>query len=277
MTQRFAVNGVELAWNEQGEGPGPTLVLCHGFTGSSLDFSLQVEALAEGRRVVTVDQRGHGESTKTGDLSTYNIEQLADDLIAFLEAVGRGPVDLLGHSMGGRVVLSVVLARPDLVNSLILMDTSAWSFIPPDEGVRQLVFDFMTNFDPARGMAPTMTLGSPEEKMIEAITPEVWRKEKEISFAGTDPYAFKALGTELLAEGVLSVRDRLPEIVCPTTVLVGSEDHPLVDQAPELAAELAHGHLSVIEGAYHSPQLTHADEWRDAIATHLAHSHGSIS
>ena len=62
---------------------------------------------------------------------------------------------------------------------------------------------------------------------------------------------------------------RLPSIACPTTVIVGEHDHPLVDQAPELAAEVADGRLTVIEGAYHSPQLTHPSEWRAAVEAHL--------
>ena len=48
-----------------------------------------------------LDQRGHGHSTKTGTLEGYSVDQLSRDLAAFLEAVGGGPVDLLGHSMGG--------------------------------------------------------------------------------------------------------------------------------------------------------------------------------
>jgi pimeloyl-ACP methyl ester carboxylesterase len=51
---------------------------------------------------------------------------------------------------------------------------------------------------------------------------------------------------------------------------VGEHDHPLVDQAPDLAAAVAEGRLTVIPGAYHSPQLTHADEWRAAVEAHLA-------
>src|ERR1700685_1094425 len=122
----FHVHGVDLAWSERGSAPAgtPTLVLCHGYTGSALDFSLVVDALAADRRVVTLDQRGHGYSTKTGHLEGYTIEQLAADLAAFLGTVGEGPVDLLGHSMGGRVVMGAVLAHPELVRSLILMDTS---------------------------------------------------------------------------------------------------------------------------------------------------------
>ena len=149
-SRTLPVNGVDLAWSEHGTG-GTTLVLCHGFTGSSYDFALEVDALATRRRVVTLDQRGHGHSTKTGTLAGYTIQQLASDLAGFLDAVGGGPVDLLGHSMGGRVAVTLVLERPELVRSLILMDTSAWSFVPDDEGVRELVRAFFDGFDPSAG------------------------------------------------------------------------------------------------------------------------------
>ncbi len=267
---RLRVNDVELHWGTWGAADGPALVLCHGYTGSSHDFSLQVDALSQARRVVTLDQRGHGHSTKTGDASTYTVDQLVTDLVAFIELVAEGPVDLLGHSMGGRVSLGVVLARPDLVRSLILMDTSAWSFSPPDEGVRALITQFMTEFDPALGMPGPLDLGGPEVALIEAATSAAWRAEKDAIFSGMDPYAFKALGTAILVEGVASVRAQLPSITCPTTVMAGANDHPLVDQAPDLAAEVARGRVTVIAGAYHSPQLTHPQEWRDAVESHLA-------
>ncbi len=67
-----------------------------------------------------------------------------------------------------------------------------------------------------------------------------------------------------------SLRAELPSVACPTTVIVGEHDHPLVDQAAELASLVADGRLSVIAGAYHSPQLTHPDDWRAAVEAHLA-------
>jgi pimeloyl-ACP methyl ester carboxylesterase len=273
--QTLHVNGVDLAWSERGSSPGgtPTFVLCHGFTGSALDFALEVDALADDRRVVTLDQRGHGHSTKTGHLDGYTVEQLAGDLTAFLEAVGPGPVDLLGHSMGGRVVMGVTLARPDLVRSLILMDTSAWSFLPPDEDIRAMVHGFINRFDPAGGMPASLSMGGPEDVLIEARTPAEWRKEKDAIFAGMDAYAVKSLGTELMGDAADedgSLRENLPAIACPTTVIAGEHDRPMVDQAPALAAEVADGRLTVIPGAYHSPQLTHAPEWRAAVQAHLA-------
>ena len=86
-SEMFHVNGVDLAWSERGISPPgvPTLVLCHGYTGSALDFSLVADALAVDRRVVTLDQRGHGHSTKTGHLEGYTIEQLSADLAALLQ------------------------------------------------------------------------------------------------------------------------------------------------------------------------------------------------
>lgn len=269
-SRTLAVNGVDLAWSEQGSGE-PTLVLCHGFTGSSHDFALEVGALATKRRVVTLDQRGHGHSTKTGTLQGYSIQQLASDLAGFVEAAGGGPVDLLGHSMGGRVAVTMVLDRPDLVRSLILMDTSAWSFVPDDEAIREMVRDFFDGLDPSVGLPEDWGLRGPEDDLIAAAVPEAWLQEKDVIQAGTDPYAIKALGTEILGhdEGPGSLRPRLAEIACPTTVIAGEHDHPMVDQAPELASEVANGRATVIAGAYHSPQLTHPDQWRAAVEAHL--------
>jgi 3-oxoadipate enol-lactonase len=270
-SKRFAVNGVELAWDQWGDDTsGPPLVLCHGFSGSSLDFALQIDALAEDRRVVVLDHRGHGLSTKTHDPATYSVEQLTGDFAAFLNTVADTSVDLLGHSMGGRIALGVVLQRPDLVRSLILMDTSAWSFQPDDRKLWKMMRNFIDNFDPAGGLPDPSLLRQPEDALIDATTPDAWRARKLEVQSGFDPYAFKAIGTELFTSEGLSVRDRLSEITCPVTVLAGEKDHPLVDQGPELAAEVAHGRLVVIRGAYHSPQLTHPDEWRTAVGEHLA-------
>jgi pimeloyl-ACP methyl ester carboxylesterase len=272
----FGVNGVELAWSERGDGGAgtPTLVLVHGFTGSSHDFALVVDTLAAGRRVVLLDQRGHGHSTKTGSLDGYTVDQLVADFVAFLEVVGGGPVDLLGHSMGGRVAMGAALRRPDLVGSLVLMDTSAWSFVPPDEGIRAQVRAWIEAFDPSRGMPASINMGGPEEGLIEERAPAAWQEEKDAIFSGMDPYALKAFGMALMADvadgSERSLRPQLPSIACPATILAGEHDHPLVDQAPELAGLVADGHLAVIPGAYHSPQLTHRDEWTAAVHAHLA-------
>lgn len=269
LTREFDNDGATLRWDRWGADGGTPFLLCHGFSGSSHDFAEHIEALAVARPVVSIDHRGHGRSQKVGTTEAYAIDQLTADLIAFVDSEIGGPVHLLGHSMGGSIALRFTLARPDLVKSLILMDTSGWSFVPPDSPVAEMMNSFITAFDPARGLPDLTAMAGPEEALINAaMTPE-WLAVKQERAAAFDPYAFKALGAELFAGGTQWIRERLGEIACPVSVIVGEHDHPFVDQGAELAAEANGGQLTVVAGAYHSPQLTHAAEWAAAVEAHL--------
>jgi pimeloyl-ACP methyl ester carboxylesterase len=157
------------------------------------------------------------------------------------------------------------------VRSLILMDTSAWSFDPDDEERSPLMRAFIGDFDPTGGLPDLTALPNPEDELIAAATPAEWQARKLVLSASFDAYAFKAIGTELLLNSdTMSVRHRLAEITCPVTVIVGELDEPFVSQADDLATEVADGKVIVVPGAYHSPQLTHPDAWLAAVATHLS-------
>lgn len=271
LRRRVPVNDVELAWDEWGDGPGTPLLLVHGYTGSAHDFALQVEGLSERRRVIALDLRGHGGSSKPGRLDAYSLVQMRADVEAFIDTVVQQPVDLLGHSMGGYLMAWLTVERPDLVRSLILMDTSGWAFGRPEETAPFTAF--LTAFDPAASAMPASPPG-PETALVEAATSPEWRSVKASADTAVDPCAFKALGLELIGGNVPSVKPHLAAVTIPVTVIVGSEDHPFVDQAGELAGAFPHADLDVIDGAYHSPQLTHPGEWRAAVETHLARAEG---
>jgi pimeloyl-ACP methyl ester carboxylesterase len=249
-------------------GSGHTVGACHGFSGSAHDFALHTDALSIDRPVIVLDHRGHGRSTKTHAIATYSIDRLVADLVALLDAEAGGRVDLLGHSMGGAIALRATLNRPDLVRSLILMDTSAWSFRSEDAKLSAMVTDFFATFDPEQGLPDVGDLNPDEDALIAARTPAAWQERKEALSGAFDPYALKALGEQLFSD-TMSVRDRLGDITCPVTVIAGAQDHPYAGQAPYLAAEVADGQAVIIHGAYHSPQLTHAEEWRAAVLGHL--------
>ena len=172
LREHFDVDGIELAWDRWGPDAGTPLVFCHGYSGSADDFALSIPTFAEERPVFAVDHRGHGRSTKTQDEAAYRIDRLADDLAAWLTACAGAPVDLLGHSMGGRIVLQVALDHPELVRSLVLMDTSARNFIPDPEIVKALV-GFLEQFDPERGLPSSVGQGvGPEQDLIDAALPD---------------------------------------------------------------------------------------------------------
>lgn len=269
LTRRFEVAGFSLAWDEWGRGPGPPLVLLHGFSGSSHDFALQIEPLARDRRVLAIDHRGHGRSSNSHDEATYTIDHMVDDVIDWIDhAVDHGPVDLLGHSMGGRVALCVALARRDLLRSLILMDTTAWAFGSDDPELTGPVVDYFSSLGPDSTLAPDPP--HPEDDLIEAATSAAFRSVKDDMRTAFDPMAAKALGTAVFGNHLQPVDHLLGDIDMPVTVIVGEHDHPYVDHAPDLAAGVVHGECVVIAGAHHSPQLTHPEEWRAAVLGHLA-------
>jgi pimeloyl-ACP methyl ester carboxylesterase len=123
-SKRVHVNEIEMRYDEAGAGDC-AFVLVHGFTGSRDDFAGQLPALVKHGRTLAPDQRGHGDSTNTGDAKTYHVAQLAGDLLGFVDALGLERFDLLGHSMGGMVVQRFTLAHPERVASLVLMDTAS--------------------------------------------------------------------------------------------------------------------------------------------------------
>ena len=115
---------IQLTIAEEGVGGRP-LMLVHGFTGAKEDFGDFLVPLAErGWHVVAPDLRGHGASDKPTDESAYTLPIFAGDVLALADALGWPRFTLLGHSMGGMIAQHMLLAAPDRIEALILMDTA---------------------------------------------------------------------------------------------------------------------------------------------------------
>lgn len=96
----------------------PTLVIAHGLYGSGRNWGVIARRLADRRETVTVDMRNHGQSPRA---QTQSYPDMAGDLAEVIESLGA-PVDLLGHSMGGKAAMQLALTRPDLIRRLIVAD-----------------------------------------------------------------------------------------------------------------------------------------------------------
>ena len=94
----------------------PPLLIAHGLFGSARNWGVIAKRLSDAREVVAVDMRNHGASPWDGD---HGYEALAADLA---EAIGEGPWDVLGHSMGGKAAMVLALAHPARVHRLIVAD-----------------------------------------------------------------------------------------------------------------------------------------------------------
>ena len=281
MSRSVAVNGIEIAYEEHGGGTRP-FVLLHGFTGSRRDFAPRAAELAALGRVVLPDLRGHGDSTNTGTEAGYTFDQLAADLLAFLDALGIERCDLLGHSMGGMIALRAALRWPERFASLVLLDTSARV---PDDLAREPI-ELAARIAREAGMPQLAKLlrarsSSPEagrtdaDRRLEAEWGDrYWDEWRFPNYHAMDPQAFGALGAELFDQAPLGAR--LAEIRCPTLVLVGSGDTGFLAAANELVRDIPGARLAVIPEAGHQPQLENPAAWLAALGEHLARVRRSV-
>lgn len=100
-------------------GSGPPLVLSHGLFGSGRNWGGIARRLADRRQVHLLDARNHGSSPW---VATMTYPEMAGDLAHYIEAAGLAPVDVIGHSMGGKTSMVLALTRPELVRRLIMVD-----------------------------------------------------------------------------------------------------------------------------------------------------------
>lgn len=268
------VGEIEMAYDDVGRGE-PPLVLVHGFTGSRDDFADVLAALAEGRRVLAPDQRGHGDSTNTGRAEGYDLATMVRDLGAFLDAVGASRCHLLGHSMGGMVAMHLALAAPERLASLVLMDTASGPIdlvpaaareagvkIAREQGMRVLhqILRARSETDPAT--PPSV------RRAIERAGADAWNARVERKMFAMDPEAFATLLSGLGMHE--DVTPRLAEITCPTTVLVGAEDAPFLAPSARMAAAIPGARHVVVQDAAHCPQMENRDAWLTEMRAHLS-------
>lgn len=111
----LSVNGAEIFYADQGEGDG--VVLVHGFAASTQENWVKAgwsQMLTRAnRRVVSVDLRGHGHSSKPHDPSAYSISLMAQDVLGVVEHLQIKKPDLIGFSLGARVVFELLIQRGD--------------------------------------------------------------------------------------------------------------------------------------------------------------------
>ncbi|MFZ3580871.1 alpha/beta fold hydrolase [Loktanella sp. DJP18] len=108
----------------------PPLLIVHGLFGSARNWGVIAKRLSDTRQVVAVDMRNHGDSPW---MDSHTYPDMAADLAEVIEEIGT-PVDVLGHSMGGKAAMMLALTRPDLVNRLIVADIAPIAYDHTQDG-----------------------------------------------------------------------------------------------------------------------------------------------
>ena len=134
------LDGTRLHYTDEGSGE-ETIVFSHGLLMSGEMFADQVAHLKSRYRCITFDHRGQGKSQVTDD--GYDMETLAADAARLIEALDAAPCHFAGLSMGGFVGMRLAIERPDLLRSLVLMETSA---DPEPNAFRYRILNFVARW-----------------------------------------------------------------------------------------------------------------------------------
>ncbi|MGI8754807.1 MAG: alpha/beta fold hydrolase [Acidimicrobiales bacterium] len=266
---RITLGGVELAYDQAGEGGRP-LLLVHGFTGAKEDFGDWMGRFGDaGWWVVAPDLRGHGASAKPRDEADYSFATFGQDLLALVEHLGWDHYCLLGHSMGGAVAQELVIGDPDRIAGLVLMDTHHGAF----EGLAPSVVRQGAELVRTEGLPALVAVldafatprPAPEQRVRDTRPGFVsWNEAK---LAAASPQMYAAMAVELVTRP-----DRLPELSAldvPTLVVVGELDTNLVAAAHRMGAAIPVAQLAMIPDAAHSPQFENPDAWWGAVSSFL--------
>lgn len=113
-----------LSFSDVGDPDAPPLVIVHGLFGSGRNWGVIAKRLSDSARVITPDIRNHGSSPQSPD---HSYPDMADDLAELIDHIG-GPVDMVGHSMGGKAAMMLALRHPERVKRLIVADIAPVSY-----------------------------------------------------------------------------------------------------------------------------------------------------
>ncbi len=259
------VNGARLHYQETGQGD-QTVVFSHSFLLSSRHFHYQIEALAERYRCLAFDHRGHGRSQVTAD--GYGLENLYADALGFLEAVAGGPCHFVGLSTGGFIGLRLAIRRPELLRSLVLMDTTAEAEDPAALGQYKLMVQVVRwlGWRPVMGRIMPMFFA-------DQFLQDPARREEAASYRAeimaNDRAAMRQFALGIMARE--SVLEQLGAVDLPCLVLAGEEDQPASpDYARRMAGAIAGARLELIPGAGHISTVDQPQAVTKALTDFLA-------
>jgi pimeloyl-ACP methyl ester carboxylesterase len=253
-------------------GAGAPLVLVHGATADHTTWRTSGPLLAGRHAIHAVDRRGRGASGDGDPAVPYAIEREFDDLAAVVDAIagetGR-PVDVVGHSYGGRIALGAALWTANL-RRLVCYEGAppagdGRGYQDPDAGTVRRVEALVAAGDRDEALATFMLeiVGMPESDLIAFRADPIWPRR-----AAAIDTTIRELRAETSPAGSLEALGAVRQPVLQ--VLGGASSEPFAAATRALDARLRDGRVVTIAGARHAAHHTHAAEFVAAVEAFLA-------
>jgi 3-oxoadipate enol-lactonase len=256
------VNGAALYYEDTG-GTGTPIVFSHGLLWNSSLFAPQIAVLKQRYRCIAYDHRGQGRSADD-PADAISMATLTDDAAALIEALGLGPVHFCGLSLGGIVAMRLAVGRPDLVRSLVLLDTTA---DPEPNKLKYKILNVIVRLFGVQAVAKAIMPALHGKTALADPARADERLEWQARLSANRRSIWRAVNGVLARE---SIYPELGKIAAPTLVAVGEEDvgtPPAMSQ--RIAQAISGAKFRIIPQAGHGSTLEQPEAVTAAIAEFL--------
>ena len=255
----ITLNGLDVFYETR--GAGDPVLLIHGLGSSTEDWEPQVDALARDFTVVAYDVRGHGRTGKPG--GTYSVAQFASDAAELIRALRLAPVHVVGLSMGGMIAFQLAADHPELVRSLVIVNSG------PEMVLR--TFKERLGIVQRRLIVRLMGMRKMGEVLADRLLPGAEHAARRGVFA--DRWARNDKGAYLRALSALvgwTVTEKLPGIRQPVLVVTADQDYTPVAWKQWYTALIPNARLAVIPESRHMMPVERPQSFHDALIPFLA-------
>jgi pimeloyl-ACP methyl ester carboxylesterase len=245
-------DGETLAYIDMGDRSGPPVVLIHGYTDNARDWVPMLPYLSKHDRLILVDIRGHGQSSKPE--CCYSRLDFAYDIKLLLDGLGVHKADIVGHSLGSIIAQTFAEYWPERTSHVVLISSTGG--YPPDLPKKPAQFDFAAEIrklkEPIDADSPFMIAwwDSPTP-----VDPDFIRRQRKDA-AGIPLRVWLAVLDEALPadNAFAELQATLPRLKAPTLLIWGSKD-PIMEEAvrQSLRKALPDAKVKIFEGLGHNP------------------------
>ena len=268
--KQASINGIKLSYQEQGQGR--PVVFVHGAITDHRTWEGQRDAVAARNRFIALTMRYFGTDPWPDQGAKYSVKTHTDDLVAFLQNLNAGPVDLVGWSYSGPIALLVAVQHPELVRSLFLDEPSTLALVTDQAELKTATQDRTAMSGPASATVKTGDITGAVKILFNAVNdqadlfdnlPPAVRtmlldnaRTLPISFAAPPPSAITC--------------EQLRQIKVPTTVAVGELTRPFYKIAAGSVARCIPGaKLVVMPKARHAAAVQATAAFNEALLRFL--------
>lgn len=257
------------------KGSGQSLLLLHGFTGSSENWRDLIAFLGNRFRIIAVDLPGHGLTDSPEDISRYRIDSVAHDVVRILQHLDASPAHWLGYSMGGRLALYSAIHYPESVRTLTLASATAGIENQSERDARRRQDNSLADFIEREGIAAfvdywqRLPLFDSQGSLAENVRESLREQRMQNSTQGL-ANSLRGMGTGEQP----SVWDTLAQLKAATCLIAGQLDEKFVAINKRMANAIPNCELSIIPGAGHAVQLEQPSTFAGVVSNFLEERSG---